>query len=70
MEDDLFDFARRYFAFGNHPQADRWAGYSEGARRGALAHARRQFDAEQALALSCFVLTSACPPLHCGRFTV
>lgn len=43
MEDDLFDFSRRYFAFGNHPQADRWAGYSEGARRGALAHAARQF---------------------------
>lgn len=51
MEDDIFDFARRYFAFGNHPQADRWTGYSEGARRGALAHARRQFDAEQAFAL-------------------
>ncbi len=42
MEDDLFDFARRYFAFGNHPQADRWAGYSDGARRGALAHAARE----------------------------
>ena len=37
------DFAEAYFAFGNHPQADRWAGWSEGARRGALAHARRQF---------------------------
>ena len=88
MDNDLFDFAQRYFAFSSHPQADRWAGYSEGARRGALAHARRQFAdalatpidwaaerwrraaAEQAFALSCFGLTSACPPLHCGRFTV
>lgn len=51
MDNDLFDFVQGYFAFGNHPQADRWAGYSEGARRGALAHARRQFDAEQAFAL-------------------
>lgn len=42
-EQDLMDFAEAYFAFGNHPQADRWAGYSEGARRGALVHARRQF---------------------------
>ena len=44
MDNDLFEFAQGYFAFGNHPQADRWAGYSEGARRGALAHARQQFD--------------------------
>ena len=33
--DHIYDGAQAYFAYGAHPLADRWAGYSEGARRGS-----------------------------------
>jgi hypothetical protein len=42
--DTLYIIAERYFAFGAHHLADRWGGYSEGARRGALNSATRQFS--------------------------
>lgn len=44
MDDDaLLTLANDYFGFGNHPLADRWGGYAEGSRLGALRHAVRQF---------------------------
>jgi hypothetical protein len=42
--DQIYDGAQAYFAYGAHPLADRWAGYSEGARRGALTYAVKQFS--------------------------
>ena len=42
--DTLYTIAQGYFAFGAHHLADRWGGYSEGARRGALNTAVRQFS--------------------------
>lgn len=42
--DTLYTIAQGYFAFGAHHLADRWVGYSEGARRGALNTAVRQFS--------------------------
>lgn len=44
MDDALIQAVNGYFSFGNHPLADRWMGYSEGARMGAIRHAVRQFS--------------------------
>lgn len=45
MENNPFyEHAQEYFAFGRHHLADRWGGYSEGARAGAVYQARRQFE--------------------------
>lgn len=41
---DWLSIADEYFAFGAHPLADRWRGYSEGARLGALNYAQKQFS--------------------------
>lgn len=41
---DWLKIANDYFAFGSHPLADRWCGYSEGARLGALNYAQKQFS--------------------------
>lgn len=40
---DWQQIASEYFAFGRHHLADRWRGYSEGARLGALNYAQKQF---------------------------
>lgn len=44
LANPFYDHASGYFAFGNHHLADRWAAYSEGARRGAVTQALRQFE--------------------------
>lgn len=42
--DHIYEGAQAYFAYGAHPLADRWAGYSEGAKKGALSYAAKQFS--------------------------
>lgn len=42
--DHIYESAQAYFAYGAHHLADRWAGYSEGARKGALSYAAKQFS--------------------------
>lgn len=42
--DHIYEGAQAYFAYGAHPLADRWSGYSEGARKGALSYAAKQFS--------------------------
>lgn len=44
MDNQFIEHANGYFAFGSHHLADRWAGYSEGARAGAVCQAHRQFE--------------------------